>query len=64
VLLKRGIYALCEFVPDGLDYEALLIFFTDDFAKKFLHIHISYQQQVELPALLILLFLLMTCSMR
>jgi AraC-like DNA-binding protein len=39
VLLKRGIYALSEFVPDGLDYEALLIFFTDDFVKKFLHTH-------------------------
>jgi AraC-like DNA-binding protein len=39
ILLKRGIYALSEFVPDGLDYEALLIFFTDDFVKKFLHTH-------------------------
>ena len=39
VLLKRGIYAMSEFVPDGLDYEALLLFFTDDFARKFLHTH-------------------------
>jgi len=39
VLLKRGIYALSEFVPDGLNYEALLLFFTDDFARKFLHTH-------------------------
>lgn len=39
VLLKRGIYALSEFVPDGLNYEALLLFFTDDFVKKFLHTH-------------------------
>lgn len=39
VLLKRGIYALSEFVPDGLNYEALLVFFTDDFIKKFLHTH-------------------------
>jgi AraC-like DNA-binding protein len=39
VLLKRGIYALSEFVPDGLNYEALLLFFTDDFIKKFLHTH-------------------------
>src|SRR5262245_19742448 len=31
VLLKRGIYAMSEFVPDGLNYEALLLFFTDDF---------------------------------
>jgi AraC-like DNA-binding protein len=39
VLLKRGIYVMSEFVPDGLNYEALLIFFTDDFLKKFLHTH-------------------------
>jgi len=39
VLVKRGIYAMSEFVPDGLDYEALLLFFTDDFARKFLHTH-------------------------
>lgn len=39
VLLKRGIYVLSEFVPDGLNYEALLLFFTDDFIKKFLHTH-------------------------
>jgi len=39
VILQRGIYALSEFVPDGLDYEALLIFFTNDFVKKFLHSH-------------------------
>jgi AraC-like DNA-binding protein len=37
VLMKRGIYVMSEFVPDGLNYEALLIFFTDDFVKKFLH---------------------------
>lgn len=37
VLLKRGIYVVSEFVPDGLNYEALLLFFTDDFVKKFLH---------------------------
>lgn len=39
VLLKRGIYAMSEFVPDGLNYEALLLCFTDDFVKKFLHTH-------------------------
>src|SRR3954464_11739773 len=39
VLLKRGIYVMSEFVPDGLNYEALLLFFTDDFVKKFLHTH-------------------------
>lgn len=40
LLLKRGIYAMSEFVPDGLNYEALLVFFTDDFVKKFLHTHL------------------------
>lgn len=39
LLLKRGIYAMSEFVPDGLNYEALLLFFTDDFVRKFLHTH-------------------------
>jgi AraC-like DNA-binding protein len=39
VLMKRGIYVMSEFVPDGLNYEALLLFFTDDFVKKFLHTH-------------------------
>lgn len=39
VIIKRGIYAMSEFVPDGLNYEALLIFFSDDFARKFLHTH-------------------------
>jgi AraC-like DNA-binding protein len=37
VLMKRGIYVMSEFVPDGLNYEALLLFFTDDFVKRFLH---------------------------
>jgi len=37
VLMKRGIYAMSEFVPDGLNYEALLLFFNDEFVKKFLH---------------------------
>jgi AraC family transcriptional regulator, exoenzyme S synthesis regulatory protein ExsA len=39
MLLKRGIYAMSEFVPDGLNYEALLFFFSDDFVKKLLHTH-------------------------
>jgi AraC-like DNA-binding protein len=39
VILKRGIYAMSEFVAEGLNYEALLIFFTDEFVKKFLHTH-------------------------
>jgi AraC family transcriptional regulator, exoenzyme S synthesis regulatory protein ExsA len=37
VLVKRGIYAMSEFVPGGLDYEAMLVFFSDDIIKKFLH---------------------------
>lgn len=37
MFMKRGIYTLSEFVPDGLDYQVLLLFFTDDFLKKFLH---------------------------
>jgi len=37
LFMKRGIYTLSEFVPDGLDYEVLLLFFTDDFLKKFLY---------------------------
>lgn len=39
VLMKRGIYVMSEFIPDGLNYEALLLFFTDEFVKKFLHTH-------------------------
>ncbi len=39
ILLKRGFYIMSEFVPEGLKYEALLIFFTDEFLKKFLHMH-------------------------
>lgn len=40
MLMKRGIYTMSEFIPEGLNYEALLLFFTDEFLKKFLH---SYQ---------------------
>jgi AraC-like DNA-binding protein len=40
MMMKRGIYTLSEFIPEGLNYEALLLFFTDEFLKKFLH---SYQ---------------------
>jgi AraC-like DNA-binding protein len=39
VMMKRGIYIMSEFVPDGLNYEAMLLFFTDEFVKKFLHSH-------------------------
>ncbi len=37
MLMKRGIYTMSEFIPEGLNYEALLLFFTDEFLKKFLH---------------------------
>ncbi|GAA0554052.1 helix-turn-helix domain-containing protein [Chitinophaga japonensis] len=37
LFMKRGIYTLSEFVPGGLDYQVLLLFFTDDLLKKFLH---------------------------
>jgi AraC-like DNA-binding protein len=55
VLLKRGIYAMSEFVPEGLNYEALLIFFTDDLVKKFLHTHqLSVGQSPATPAHLVI----------
>jgi AraC family transcriptional regulator, exoenzyme S synthesis regulatory protein ExsA len=54
LLMKRGIYAMSEFVPDGLNYEALLLFFTDDFVKKFLHTHqLSKAQSPATPAHLV-----------
>lgn len=37
LLMKRGIYTMSEFIPEGLNYEALLLFFNDEFLKKFLH---------------------------
>lgn len=40
MLIKRGVYTMSEYIPEGLNYEALLLFFTDEFLKKFLH---SYQ---------------------
>jgi len=54
VLMKRGIYAMSEFVPDGLNYEALLLFFNDEFVKKFLHnYHLTTVQAAETPAHLV-----------
>jgi AraC-like DNA-binding protein len=48
MIMKRGIYAMSEFVPDGLNYEALLLFFTDEFLKKFLHsYHLTTAQAPE-----------------
>ncbi|WP_188316229.1 AraC family transcriptional regulator [Chitinophaga agrisoli] len=37
MLMKRGIYTMSEFIEEGLNYEALLLFFNDEFVKKFLH---------------------------
>jgi len=37
MLMRRGIYTMSEFIPEGLNYEALLLFFTDEFLKKFLN---------------------------
>ncbi len=34
ILLKRGIYAMSEYIPDGESFEALLIFIPDSFLKK------------------------------
>jgi hypothetical protein len=54
VLLKRGIYAMSEFVPDGLNYEALLLFFNDEFVKKFLHTyHLTTTQATDTSAHLV-----------
>ncbi|SFD10446.1 AraC-type DNA-binding protein [Chitinophaga sp. CF118] len=36
MLFKRGIYVMSEFVPDGLNYEALLLFFTESMLKNFM----------------------------
>jgi AraC-like DNA-binding protein len=36
-LIKRGIYVMSELMQPGASYEALIIFFTDEFFKKFLH---------------------------
>jgi AraC-like DNA-binding protein len=35
--IKRGIYVMSELMLPGASYEALIIFFTDDFFKRFLH---------------------------
>lgn len=55
VLMKRGIYVMSEFVPDGLNYEAMLLFFTDEFIKKFLHSHhLTTSQAIETPSNLVI----------
>lgn len=37
IMIRRGIYGLSEFMNEGLKYEVLLMFFTDELLKKFLH---------------------------
>lgn len=39
VLLKRGIYGMTEVVPEGIDYEALLLFFPEGLLQQFLRQH-------------------------
>ncbi|WP_343688570.1 AraC family transcriptional regulator [Chitinophaga sp.] len=39
VLLKRGIYGMTEIVPEGFEYEALLLFFPDSVLQSFLRQH-------------------------
>lgn len=36
LVLRRGVYLMSEFIPEGLQYEALLLFFTDKALKEFL----------------------------
>lgn len=35
ILLKRGIYSISEYIPDGGQFEALMIFVPDKFLKEF-----------------------------
>jgi AraC-like DNA-binding protein len=37
IMIKRGIYGLSEFRNEGEQYEVLLLFFTDELLRKFLH---------------------------
>ncbi|WPQ62822.1 AraC family transcriptional regulator [Chitinophaga sancti] len=39
VILKRGLYGMTEVVPDGFEYEALLLFFPDSMLQNFLRQH-------------------------
>lgn len=55
MLMKRGIYTMSEFIPEGVMYEALLLFFTDDFLKKFLHTyHLTTVQAAPVPSHLVI----------
>lgn len=35
LLLKRGIYIMSDYVPDGVEYEALVVYFTDKLLSEF-----------------------------
>ncbi|MDJ1484544.1 AraC family transcriptional regulator [Cytophagaceae bacterium YF14B1] len=37
LLLKRGIYAMSDYVPQGINYEALVVYFTDKLLNEFLY---------------------------
>lgn len=55
LFLKRGIYTVSEFVPNDVQYESLMIFFTDDFLKNFLLTHhLTTSTASSTPAYLVL----------
>ncbi|WP_217601761.1 AraC family transcriptional regulator [Chitinophaga sp. GbtcB8] len=55
MFMKRGIYTMSEYIPEGVAYEALLLFFTDDFLKKFLHTYnLTTAQAAPTPSHLII----------
>ncbi len=55
MLMKRGIYTMSEFIEDGLSYEALLLFFNDEFVKKFLHNYqLTTTQAAPMPSHLVI----------
>lgn len=37
LLMKRGFYVMSDFVPGGLDFRSLLLYFSDDQLRRFLH---------------------------
>jgi AraC family transcriptional regulator, exoenzyme S synthesis regulatory protein ExsA len=37
LLMKRGFYIMSDFVEDGLNFESLLIYFSDEQLRRFLH---------------------------
>jgi len=51
LLIKRGVYVMSEFIQEGLDYQALVIYFSDDFIRQFCLKHISQIANEESDAL-------------